>query len=926
MLSVQRPGLWAKRPHLSPIASGRYRGRCALGVDAVLSLCLFGCLALCPWIACSEELSDLEAKVESLRQQSKFVEAAGAAGELRRVAEARLGPQDPRTAEATYLLEWTCVKADLNDEVQNAHRRSLEVMAQTRGGESVRAADLLNQLGWAYYASDSSATEIYFKRALEVHERIEGTNGPGVAENLLNLGIFYHDLHDFATAKAQLERALVVNQICRGRDDVRNGSIYHFLGLANQCLWDLEVAEDCYRRALAVLKARDPQEEMVAAHCLNSYGQLCRILKRYTEAQQLHSRALRIIERVRGTDHFEVAYVLSSLGTLCEMTGDYAQGEQLFSRAFEINRRYWGPEHDKTLSVLRNWSYLEISAGNTNAALSLIDRARPGTEAALRNILSFAPSARRLAFKDYEDLIGPMATLGNGPALASMVLGYKGVVADSLLCDRRMALRSPDPQVRELVAEYSRARESLESLEIMAGGTGAARNDGARRFDKHCLGQRMEQIESDLARRNTAFDHSSKGFAATLRDVQADLPPGSCLAEQIRYRRYLGRGDWEVCYGVVLILPRGEPKWLELGSANELDKNLRLYQHCVRQTQQTSELVRSLHQLYEQLWAPLVRVLPAGSTNLIISPDGDLSFVSLATLLTPENRFLGETYSFSYVASGRDLVREVHPVASGSLQVWANPDFGAALPPESPVFPGLIASRAGMMRQLRNFSFGALPGAEWESRLLQQRAPELGFCEVHLHLGKAATESDLRRLEPPEALHLATHGFYFAPATAADAPSGSISNGRSGLALAGAQQTISAWTHGEVPPAESDGILTAEEVSTLNLQGTRLVVLSACETGMGQVISGEGVSGLRRAFLEAGAQNLLLTLWPIDDEKTAPLMLDFYREFHRLGQAPAALAEAQRSWLIRLRQESGAAEACRVAGPFILSFQGKPGS
>ena len=147
---------------------------------------------------------------------------------------------------------------------------------------------------------------------------------------------------------------------------------------------------------------------------------------------------------------------------------------------------------------------------------------------------------------------------------------------------------------------------------------------------------------------------------------------------------------------------------------------------------------------------------------------------------------------------------------------------------------------------------------------------------------------------------------------------------RSGLALAGANTTIEAWKRGEAPPIEEDGILTAEDVSTLDLKGTWLVTLSACDTGSGEARAGEGVMGLRRGFIEAGVQNLLMTLWPISDTSTVQIMSDFYEAAHRSGNAPEALANVQREWLIRLRKEQGLANAVSLAGPFIMSSQGKP--
>ena len=143
---------------------------------------------------------------------------------------------------------------------------------------------------------------------------------------------------------------------------------------------------------------------------------------------------------------------------------------------------------------------------------------------------------------------------------------------------------------------------------------------------------------------------------------------------------------------------------------------------------------------------------------------------------------------------------------------------------------------------------------------------------------------------------------------------------RSGLALAGAQTTIEDWKRDEVPPVENDGMLTAEDVSTLDLQGTWLVTLSACDTGSGQARAGEGVMGLRRGFIQAGAQNLLMTLWPISDEVTVQIMSDFYEAAHQSGNAPEAFAKVQREWLTKLRKEQGLANAVianamKLAGP-----------
>ena len=344
-----------------------------------------------------------------------------------------------------------------------------------------------------------------------------------------------------------------------------------------------------------------------------------------------------------------------------------------------------------------------------------------------------------------------------------------------------------------------------------------------------------------------------------------------------------------------------------------------------------------LKALNNQVWAPIEKALPSGTTTVIVSPDGELSFVSFATLLTSDDRFVGEKYSVSYVASGRDLLREAKAPAGSktTMRVFANPDFGGIVAAQPVDQKNVVALRSVEMRDLQGISLPSLPGTEKESAELAARAKKSGW-QPQTYLGPNATKAELQKVNSPRILHLATHGFFLSEVQLGGQELKPLQRGeeipkakfvnpmhRSGLALAGAQRTLQAWAKGEVPPAENDGIVTAEDVGGLKLDGTWLVVLSACDTGGGEARAGEGVMGLRRGFIQAGAQNLLMTLWPISDETTVHIMLDFYDAAFKTGNAPQALADTQRDWLMKLRKERGLLDAVRLAGPFIISSQGK---
>jgi CHAT domain-containing protein len=284
-------------------------------------------------------------------------------------------------------------------------------------------------------------------------------------------------------------------------------------------------------------------------------------------------------------------------------------------------------------------------------------------------------------------------------------------------------------------------------------------------------------------------------------------------------------------------------------------------------------------------------------------------------------------------------LRDTKLAPNSQLIAFGDPDFNlnavAAKKGKLPTAQQIVFRRK-TRQDLERLGLRALPGTKAECALLAEKAKQWKWpCSQFL--AADATEAELRKLRSPHILHLATHGFVLDAPKEDQAGPGFASPlemrktryfenpmHRAGLTLAGAQTTIDAWRKGEIPPTENDGIVTAEEVSTLNLEGTWLVTLSACNTGVGEAKSGEGVLGLRRGFIQAGAKNLLMTLWPISDETTVDIMAQFYEAAHKTGNAPKALADVQRDCLVKLRKTNGLTKAVNLAGPFILNSQGKP--
>jgi CHAT domain-containing protein len=294
--------------------------------------------------------------------------------------------------------------------------------------------------------------------------------------------------------------------------------------------------------------------------------------------------------------------------------------------------------------------------------------------------------------------------------------------------------------------------------------------------------------------------------------------------------------------------------------------------------------------------APLRAQLP-GVEHLLLSPDGELNLVPMAALLDEKGAYLMERFDVSYLTSGRDLLR-VGEASSANLQavIIADPEYGKRRPGPSSGRPSeakrsLDLDRSGLV-------FRQLAGTALEAQDLKVL---LKLDESNVLLRRDASETKLKQLKGPRILHIASHGFFLSDQQlvaeigkrqrSGSAPMMPSENPllRSGIALAGANDRSA---------DEDDGILTALEATQLDLTGTELVVLSACDTGVGEVQNGEGVYGLRRALALAGSQTQITSLWKVSDDATRSLMTEYYRRLLRGEGRSASLGSSQRTMLV----------------------------
>jgi CHAT domain-containing protein len=295
-----------------------------------------------------------------------------------------------------------------------------------------------------------------------------------------------------------------------------------------------------------------------------------------------------------------------------------------------------------------------------------------------------------------------------------------------------------------------------------------------------------------------------------------------------------------------------------------------------------------------------VRKLVGDIRTLLLSPDGALNLIPFGALVDEQKRYLIESYSFTYLTSGRDLLRlQAHTPSQQGPVVVANPLFDLG---DSAIVNNQMGDQRTESRRSIDFtrlSFDPLPGAEVEAKALGAILPE-----AKILTGAKATEAAIKQVRGPLILHVATHGFFLADRKLAT-PDGTGLGSEEGAA--GLEQTHDALTENPLlraglilagikqnqsGPGE-DGVLTALEAAELNLWETKLVTLSACDTGLGEVKNGDGVYGLRRALALAGSESQVMSLWQVADKATRELMVGYYTGLQRGEGRSEALRNVQ---------------------------------
>jgi len=396
--------------------------------------------------------------------------------------------------------------------------------------------------------------------------------------------------------------------------------------------------------------------------------------------------------------------------------------------------------------------------------------------------------------------------------------------------------------------------------------------------------------------------------------VLRDLPRETILVDFAKCCGLNDRAFNEEEYVAVIYDKTKQPniRIVKIGDAKQIESKVAELLALVEASAEDPHLEEVASGLYINIVAPWFISNEHAGREVIICPDSFLSFVNFAALPDAQGVFLGEKASITYISAARDLIPKTalrtpqRRVGKLQARVFVDPDYKA---PWTARLKALFVSR-------RNAVLHPLPQSRLEAGAVA-RSFEGAQKEIKTYVGMEATEENVRDSQECTLIHMGTHGFYNNQAT--ENPMRS-----NGLAFAGAYETINKNSSGEYTDNPHDGILTAEEISRMDLSSCWLVSVSACQSGMGRSYEGEGVLGIRRGFNHAGVANLLLCLWPVGDKEARIFIEQFYQY---LGQGVAikkAYTQTMAELLRKAADEKGIAYAIRAVGPFVMNSVSKP--
>ncbi len=818
--------------------------------------------------------------------------------------------------------------------VQQFHR-ALEILTRYYGQESEETYRCLRNLATVlmmdgkYFEADTIFHHIY-----EHRKRTFGPRSPITGHTLL-------DMADVALRQELADKAQNYYETCLDILDDSLESNDLFIAQAKSFFGDffikvgkLDTAEVLIKEALQAREKKLGPDHLDVIDNVRQLGKLYLKMGKYEKAEPLLLRALENKRKYLGENNPYTANIMGLLGQLYTAWHKFDKAALYLKKALAIREDLFGTDSYMTIEMLRTMRNFYRASGDSVNAFRYATRAVNVSARLLhenmltmseKDALTYSQANRQdvdiliSTYLDYSWIDDDVMS-----NLVNSILHNKGHISDVIYKRQQMLLANKSPDVTILLDSLKSVKYQLSRIFV----AGPQANLVAYKTKIAALERTTEELEKELAIYGVTNDERLKE-EFTYDSLLTALPEDGVFIEYYSYRYYQTDGFPIDNRYLAVVLKKGKYPIIEyLGTAGEIENLIDEYrQHMSRiamfggtptQTDKKEYLLIN-DDLVTYLWNPVEKHLGKGITEVFISPDGALNYISFAGLLNKERKYLIERYAIHYYSSAGDFARHTTTSLSGKgLLALGDPDYNATIAERvdgrQPTYErkeyvqvdlGAIRSACG---ELQEIELTSLPGTRHEIELVAESWRKHQREPLEMFLGYRATEDNFKVTAPGKrVIHVATHG-YFLEGTCLfekgqEAPLTKKEHLEenplllTGLFLAGANVPL----ENTAVPID-DGILTACEVSALDLRGVELVVLSACKTGLGKVHTGEGIFGLRRAFQMAGAKTVMSTLWSISDQSTQTLFSRLYDNYQPTLPLSESWRALQLDMLKQLRQ------------------------
>lgn len=724
-----------------------------------------------------------------------------------------------------------------------------------------------------------------------------------IIETLNDLGILYHQLGNYEKAATMFSEVVKESEASIGTEHPFYATAKNNLGTLALAGGNVEEAREMFQDALATYKKKFGTAHPYYANALNNLARVERKLGNNYTAEKYYKEVLEIDEKVYGRMHPDFATTLINLGVLYSSTGQEQQAEKYYQEAVDIREKVLGVNHPAYGSALEYLGMHSLAIGNKVDAEK---RFRESIEIQISQIGTLFPimtqQERQAFFQNIKTNLErynyiAFEQLESNPELIKTIFDFqiktKAILFSTSDKVREKIFESGDPELqsryrkwqsdkRILASYYQMGVQELEQLNINL------------RYEE----SQLESQEKELMQKLESFAGAIQKVDQNWQSVQSVVKPGEAIVEIVRVREFksltqsegtlFGFTDFTKYLAIIFKYGEQEPSYVVLGDDFKTEE-----QHYSRYK---NSILFNIEQeeTYNVFWKPIHDEV-GNVLSIRLAPDGIFHKINPNTLTSPSGKHVIDDCYVSYITSTKDLFRTDAEVFNKKSYLFGNPDFSKN-------------------NTNATYSLNSLPGSENEIRQIE--GIMTGDWNVRSYLNSNANELRIRSAFNPTILHIATHGF-FGDKYNFISENSPINNSlfKSGLYLTGASETFSRFMKGIPTIPENDGILTAYEAMNLDLSRTQLVVLSACESGLGDIDNGEGVYGLQRAFMVAGARNIITSLSKVDDTATSELMILFYQKYMETNQVRESLKYAQ----LKLREKY---EDPKVWGAFILTGNG----